>query len=646
MRSRLPRAAVALLLAATSAAVYSRAIGYGFVDFDDGHFVQDNPFVREGLTARSIRWAVTAHLTFDAWPYLDYWQPVTVLSRLLDVEMFGMDPRGHHATNILLHGLSTALLFLALDSMTRTAGGGFWRSAFAAALWGVHPLRVESVVWITERKDVLAGLFWMLTLLVYHRYVRRPGAGRMAAVAAVFALGLMAKPFLITLPFVLVLLDYWPLRRFAPGEGWRGAARLVREKIALFAMTVAATAIGIRSQMRIGYLSSLAQEPLPMRIAGALVDYVRYLTRLAWPYPMALPRPDSPDWPPAVILACALVVFLVTAVAWRLRGSRPYLIVGWLWFLGVLVPVIGFVQPGKIPLTDRYTYLSHIGLIVAVTWGTADVLAARFARGLAPAGAAVLVTCAMASILQARYWKDPLTLFGHAVAVTRDNFVAHYALGHALAAEGRMSEAAAQYEIGRAIRPAPAENTMGTMLAAEGHLDEAVAHFREAVKSDPRYADAHNNLGVVLLRQGKVAEARRAYETALRYRPRHAGALFNLARLAAAEGHADEALALLAGALAANPDLDGAYYSRANVLAAAGRFPEAEADYRRALRLRPANADAHNNLGRVLALQGRRAEAMTEYDAALALVPGHALAAANRAELTASPPTGGAVEAP
>lgn len=640
MRPRLSRATLAILLAVGSAVVFAGTIQDGFVDFDDGQFVQGNPFVREGLTARSLRWAFTAHLTFDAWPYLDYWQPVTVLSRLVDVELFGMDPRGHHATNVLLHALNTALLFLVLESMTRAGGrSGYWPSAFAAALWSVHPLRVESVAWITERKDMLAGLFWMLTLMTYQRYARRPSASRMGAVAGVFALGLMAKPFLITLPFVLVLLDYWPLGRLVPGAGWRPAARLVGEKAALFAMSMASVLIGIRTQARIGVLSSLEEAPLTGRIAGAAVDYVRYLVKLVWPYPMALPQPYSPDWPGAVVLACAAILVLLTVVSWTQARRRPYLLVGWLWFLGVLVPVIGLVQPGKIPLTDRYTYLSHIGLAIAVAWGVAELVPVplRTARRLAPAAAAVLLACAAASRAQARFWKDPVTLFEHAVAVTRDNFIAHYALGNALVARGRTAEALVHYDRARAIQPAPPENTIGSILAGQGRFDEAIAHFRAAVRMDPRYADAHNNLGVLLARQGQTAEARREYEDALRYRPRHSGALLNLARLEAAEGRPAEAIARLSSALEANPDSDGAYYSRANILAAAGRFAEAETDYRSAIRLRPEHADAHNNLGRVLALQGRAAEAMAEYDAALRLVPDHALARANRAELEAAP---------
>jgi tetratricopeptide (TPR) repeat protein len=455
-------------------------------------------------------------------------------------------------------------------------------------------------------------------------------------VAGVLALGLMAKPFLITLPFVLVLLDYWPLGRLHDG---RSLVRLVGEKAVLFAMAIGATAIGIHTQVRTGHLFSLAAEPLSGRIAGALVDYVRYLVRLAWPYPMALPHPYAPDWPAAVVVGCAAILVALTLGAVAQAARRPFLIVGWLWFLGVLVPVIGFVQPGKIPLTDRYTYLAHIGLVIAATWSLPGPERLRVPRWLVPAAAgAVLLACAAASVAQAGYWKDSVTLFAHAVEVTRDNYVAEYNLAHALEAQGRAPEALDHYERGRALRPAPAENTLGSRLAQQGRVDEAVAHFREAVRLEPRYPDPHNNLGVLLARQGKPAEARREYEAALHYRPRYADALANLARLEAAEGRPAEALALLAAALEANPDLDGAYYSRANILAAAGRFPEAEADYRAALRLRPANADAHNNLGRVLALQGRAAEALAEYDAALRESPDHALALANRAELAAAHP--------
>jgi tetratricopeptide (TPR) repeat protein len=417
-------------------------------------------------------------------------------------------------------------------------------------------------------------------------------------------------------------------------------ARLVAEKLPLFAMSAAATVIGIRAQARAGLLTPFESEPLLARVASGLVDYVRYLFKLVWPFPMALPQPFSPEWPLGVVLASAALLAAVTVAVCVQARRRPYLPVGWFWFLGVLVPVIGIVQPGKIPLTDRYTYLPHMGLAIAVAWSIPDLLPAslRRPRWMAAAVAVVLLACAAASIAQARYWKDSVTLFEHAVRVTPDNFVAHYNLANALAAQGRTAEAMAHYDRAKAIRPAPAHNTLGSLLAAEGRLDEAIVHYREAVRADPRYSDALNNLGVLLARQGNAREARHQYEQALRYRPRHADALLNLGRLDAAEGRLDQALARFGSALEANPELDGAYYTRANTLAAAGRFPEAEADLRSALRLRPGNADAHNNLGRVLALQGRSAEAMAEYDAALRLAPDHALALANRAELVGASP--------
>lgn len=636
MRLALSRSAVAALLALAAAAVNAGALGHGFVNFDDGHFVHDNPFVREGLTARSVRWAFTAHLTFDAWPYLDYWQPVTVLSRLVDVEMFGMDPRGHHATNLLLHALNAALLFLVLEAMTRGTGGGrdaFWRSAFVAALWSLHPLRVESVAWITERKDMLAGLFWIATLAAYHWYVRKPGLLQQAALVAAYALGLMSKPFLVTLPFVLLLLDYWPLRRVSLEDVRQRLPRLLLEKLPLFALSAAVTVIGIRTQARAGILIPLASESLSTRIAGAIVDYVRYLSKLVWPFPMVLPQPFSPRWPLPVVLACAALLASVTLLACRLARRRPSLPVGWFWFLGVLVPVIGLVQPGKIPLTDRYTYLPHIGLAILVAWIVPEAVLAGRARLVSLAAGVVLAACAALSIAQVRYWKDPVTLFEHAVRTTPGNLVAHYNLANALAAEGRTAEALAHYERAEGVRPGPAHNTIGGLLAAQGRLDEAIVHFRRALAAEPAYADAHNNLGVVLARRGNTVEARQEYEAALRHRPRYADASYNLGRLEVTEGRMDQALARFGAALDANPELDGAYYARGNVLAAAGRFPEAEADFRAALRLRPGNADAHNNLGRLLALMGRSAEAMAEYDAALRLAPDHALARANKEEL-------------
>lgn len=626
------RAGLAFLLALTAAAVHSGALAGGFIGFDDPNFITENPYVRAGLTPASIRWAFTAHLTFDAWPYLDYWQPLTVLSRMLDVELFGLNPLGHKAMNLALHAANTALVFLVLERMT----GARWRSAFVAALFGVHPLRVESVAWISERKDVLAGLFWLLTLAAYHAWVRRPGAARYALVLAALGLGLMAKPVLVTLPFILLLLDYWPLGRVG-AEPRATVPRLVTEKLPLFALAVAGAAVGIWAQARARLLISFGAEPFLSRLTAGCVDYVRYAIRLVWPSPLALPHPYSPDWPALVRAAATALVLLVTAWALRDARRRPYLPVGWLWFLAALVPVIGIVQPGKIPLTDRYTYLPHIGLAIVAAWGAAELLGDR-PRLAAAAAAAVLVALSAVSLAQARYWNDSVSLFSHAAAVTRGNYVAEFNLANALARAGRREEARAHFARTMALAPdfAPVHNTVGTLLAADGRTDEAIAEFRQSVRLDPGLADAHNNLGVLLARQGRNAEARQAYEQAIRLRPRQPDSLLNLGRLDAAEGRPADALARFDAALALNPALAGAHYARANLLAASGRLAEAEAGYRAALALRPADADAHNNLGRALALQGRGREARAEYEAALALDPAHALARQNLAELPAA----------
>jgi protein O-mannosyl-transferase len=636
---RAARTTIALALAAATIALYAQTVHNGFVEYDDGPFVRDNPFVREGLSAISLRWALTAHLTFDGWPYLDYWQPVTVLSRLVDAELFGLDARGPHAVNVLFQALNAALLFLVLESLTRAAGDGpaVGRSAFVAALWTLHPLRVESVAWITERKDMLSGLFWLATLAAYHRYVRRPGGGRLALVAGSFSLAVMSKPMAVTLPFVLLLLDYWPLKRVGWQNGWRGAGRLVVEKLPLLAITAAVTAIGIRAQARAGTLNTLGAEPLSERIAGAIVDYARYAWRLAWPYPMALPRPDSPAWGAGTVAACAAVLAAVTLVAAAQAKRRPFLLVGWLWFVGVLVPISGIVQPGKIPLTDRYTYLPHIGLLVALAWGLHSVLPAmlRVPRVLVPAAAAVLVASATASAAQLRHWTDSVTLFRHAVDAIADNYPAHLNLANALTRLGRADEAEEQHRRANALRPAQVHYLRGNALTTRGRLDEALAEFTEAVRLDPDLVDARNNRGVLLARQGRNAEARHEYQEALVHRPRHADALYNLARLDASEGRADAALAGLDAALNANPSLAGAFSLRGNLRAAAGRLTEAEADFRAVVRLSPASPDAHNNLGRALALQGKTTAARAAYEAALRLDPGHVLARANLAELGA-----------
>jgi Flp pilus assembly protein TadD len=623
------RAAIAAVLGLAAAGVHLGALGCGFIAYDDDAYVYQNPHLRDGFAADSVRWAFTAHLTHDALPHLDYWQPLTVLSRLLDVELFGLDPRGHHATNLLLHGLNASLLFLVLEAMT----GAGWRSAFVAAVFAMHPLRVESVVWVTERKDVLSGLFWMLTLAAYLRYVRRPRRPEYAALLAVFVLGLMAKPVLVTLPFVLLLLDCWPLRRLSLEDG-RSFARPIVEKLPLFLLAFASVAITVFSQARASILVTLGTQPFAVRAGNAVVDYVRYAAKLAWPPPMALPQPYPLEpWPPWMVAACAAALLLVSAAALRRIRPQPYLAVGWLWFVGTLMPVIGLVQSGAQPMADRFTYIPHIGLAIAVTWGLADAFARWPARAAWVAAAAVVVLAAFAAttVAQTRHWRDSASLFRHGVEATANNYAAHFNLGNALAGQGRHAEASAHYRETIAIKPdhARAHNNLANLIVAQGRTDEAIRHYEEALRLVPAYVDAHNNLGLLLFGRNENSEARRHYLEALRSRPRHVGALHNLGRLEAREARVPEALEVLAAAIDADPAFAPAYATRGTVLARAGRLGEAEADFRSALRLRPSDAESRNNLGRALALQGRADEAMIEYEAAAGIAPEHPLVHVN-----------------
>ena len=628
------RAAAALLIGVAAAGVHLGALDCGFIAYDDDAYIYRNPHLRQGFTPDSLRWAVTAHLTHDALPHLDYWQPLTVLSRLLDVELYGLSPRGHHATNVALHGMNAALLFLALEAMT----GAPWRSAFVSALFGLHPLRVESVVWVTERKDVLSGLFWMLTLAAYLRFVRTRERRDYALVLAAFVLGLMAKPILVTLPFVLLLLDYWPLRRLGPRD-WRTLRALALEKAPLFAFAAASLAITVISHARGAYFVGLEARPLSMRVGTALVDYARAATRIAWPQPMALPQPfPLTASPAAVVVACGAALAIVSAAAWIQRDRRPWLAVGWLWFLGTLAPTIALVSSGAHPLADRFTYIPHIGLGIAITWGLAEIVPASARMVLWGTAAAALAASAFATVAQARHWRDSETLFRHAVAVTTDNFDAHFNLGNALAEKGRGAEAIDQYRKTIALHPrhARAHNNLANLLGLEGRIDAAIVEYEAALRLQPDYGDAHSNLGLLHARKGDDRRAREHLAAALRAKPRHADALYNMGRLEERAGRSAEALDLLTRAVSADPDFAAAFVSRGNLLAQSGRLQDAERDYREALRLRPSDADAANNLGRALELQGRTAEAMAAYEEAVRLAPGRPLPRLNIGHLQLS----------
>jgi len=629
---------VCLVLAAITFAVFGQTLGFGFVNCDDNVYVYENAKVAGGLSMKGLAWVFTHADCF-------LYHPLTMLSLMADYQFHGLHAGRYHLTNVLLHTASVILLFLILRQMT----GALWRSAFVAAVFAIHPLRVESVAWVAERKDVLSAFFFMLTLGAYARYARKPDSpGRYLMVAVAFVLALLSKPTVVTLPFVLLLLDYWPLRRF---EQSRKLSGLILEKVPLLALAAAACATTVMTvQKGIAY-----QAPISMlsRIGNALVSYSVYLRQMVWPQGLAEPYPyphiGLPPW--EVALAGALLAGL-SAVACRERRTRPWLLVGWLWYLGMLTPMIGIVQVGEFPHADRMTYLPQIGICVALTWLVAEWRVNRVALGGLMAGViGALMVCAW---IQTAYWKNSETLWNHTLACTRNNDVAHYRLGNALLDQtGRVDEATAHYKRALEIRPddaaahiglglgclqqgkpdeaiahfqkalkinpnfAIAQLNLGNVLCDKGKLDEAISHFERALQIQPDYADVHNSLGTALCQKGKPDEGISHFEQALQIKPGDASAHYNLGKVLLQKGKVDEAISHLQKALQINPDFADAHYNLAIALRQKGNVDEAISHFQNALQINPDNARAQVNLGIALLQAGKVDEAIVHCEKAL-----------------------------
>jgi len=600
---------ICLALLLTSFAVYAPVRHFDFVNFDDPEFVRDNPHVRNGLTPEGLTWAFTSGESAN-------WFPVTRLSHLLDAQLFGMRAGPHHISSVLFHGLAALLLFAFL----RRATGVRWPSAFVAFLFAVHPLHVESVAWVAERKDLLCTLFWFLALLAYVRYTERPGAGRYLLVLLPFALGLMAKPMIVTLPFVLLLLDVWPLRR-PPG---------IWEKIPFFALSAAGAIVTYVVQQHSGAVGVLAAFPFGQRVENAVVSYVVYIAKMLWPTRLAAfyPYPsDIPLWQAGLAAAALAGISILVLRSFR---AYPYLAVGWLWYLGTLAPVIGLVQVGAQARADRYMYIPMVGLSIMLAWGVADLVRRRPRARPAAAvlAAAACLCCAVLAAAQVQHWRNSESLFEHALAVTGGNYVAHNNLGTALEEiPGRLPEAIAHYQSALRINPdsAEAHNNLGNAWAQlPGRLPEAIAQYEAALRIRPTYAAAHLNLGTVLMRTpGRLPDAIAEYHAAVRLGPNNAEAHNDLGRaLAQLPGRLPEAIAEYRAALGADPNYAEAHNNLGNALAQfPGCLPEAIGEYQAALRAKPDYAEAHYNLAVSLGEAGRTPEAIGEYEAALRAKP-------------------------
>ena len=584
---------ISLALTAAIVFVYAHAPSHDYVAWDDPAYVSENLRVAAGLTADGIRWAFTT-------ASMGNWHPLTWLSYMLGAQLFGMSAGAHVLVNVLLHTFNSLLLFALLRRMT----GALWRSALVAALFAVHPLHVESVVWVSERKDVLSTLLGFLGLWAYLDYARAKSKGWYIAVLVFFVLGLMAKPMLVTLPFVMMLLDYWPLRR--PGRP------LVREKIPLLALAAIAGVAAMLAQQQGGAVAAFERLPLGSRVANAIVAYAAYIGKMLWPAHLSAFYPLHP-LTAGTVASSALLLMALSAGALLCARHHPYVTVGWLWYLITLAPVIGIIQVGSQSMADRYTYIPSVGLFIVAAWGCADLLDARPAGkfALTAAVAAILLACTAMARTQAEYWTNSKTLWAHALTVDADDDTAHRLLADALLKEGRREEAIDHYSAALRIRPsnADAHNGLGLALAGQGKYGQAIAEYAEAERLKPLLVDAHVNMGLALAAQQKLGPAIDEYNIALRI----------------------------------DPDFVNGRLSLALALAHTGRPNEAIAQYEEVLRLHPDNASAHNNLGVVLSGQGRIREAIAQFAAAVQARPDFAAARANLKQVMAQ--SGGAAPA-
>ena len=607
-----------LFLVICTLSVYWRVNSYDFVNFDDKEYVYDNRYVQGGLTLENITWALSFTDKVGT-----YWHPLAWFSHMLDCQLYGLDAGKHHLTSLMLHIANSLLLFLVFKLMT----GAFWRSAAVAMFFAIHPVNVDTVAWIAERKNVLSTFFWILTMLTYVYYCQQPSFYRYIPILLFFSFGLMTKPMIVTLPCVLLLLDYWPLERFSHarlgGNSYRenGKAsvssprvftpfQLLLEKIPLFALAVLSISFSLLSVKDYDNVISTASVPMTLRVANALVSYVKYIGKIILPIDLAViyPYPDMmPIWKTigSLMLLVLISIFIIRSIR-----KAPYLTIGWLWYLGTLVPVIGLVQAGHWPaMADRFAYVPFIGLYVIVAWGIPEFVKRwhKLKKFLPVAATAILFVFMIITFIQVGYWKNSITLFEHALAVTTNNYIPHNNLGLALQAQGRLDDAIKHYEEALRIRPENERTyiNLGVALKGKGRIDDAIKHYLEALRIKPDSEEAHYNLGIALQAQGRLDDAIKHYEEALRINPEDEKAHINLGFALQAQGRLDDAVKHFEEALRINPDDEKAHNNLAITLIYKGDLDGAIKHFRKALQINPNYINAKINLNKVI-LQKQR----------------------------------------
>ena len=628
VRSEVLTWSLALLLGLTTIVLYWPSTRNHFVNYDDPVYVESNVQVQQGLTGENIEWAFGHTVSCN-------WHPLTMLSHMLDCQCYGVDPWGHHLSSLLGHALNAMLLFLLLHRLT----GAIWRSVWVAALFAVHPLHVESVAWVAERKDVLSTGFGFLALLFYVRYARGAGtvnaesgaphrsAGRFYLSRAYwlaggcFVLGLMSKPMLVTWPFVMWLLDYWPLRRWHAGRVWP----LIGEKIPFLILAAASSATTYLVQKQEGAVQAFNSLPLAVRCENAVISYCRYLLKLIWPADLAIFYPHPGHWPLLWVLLAVMLLTALSGLSWWRRKRQPFLLVGWLWFIGTLVPVIGLVQVGAQSMADRYTYIPAVGIFILVSWG-AFALVRRWRHStaiLSVTGSATVILCCSTTRQQIGYWQNSEVLFRHALNVTDKNDIAHNNLGTALFEQGQTNAAISEFQAALRINPAYAEAHMnlGDLLSTKGQTALAISELQQAVQLKPDYTDAHYNLGNLFAREGQIEAAISQFKATIRFQTNDAKSGENLGDLLVSSGLTNAAINQFQAAITLKPDAAELRYKLGNLLAKISQTDAAIDQFQATIRIKPDFADACNNLGNLLAKKGETAAAIRQLREAVRLKP-------------------------
>ena len=611
------RLIVALLLIAATLLVYAPIRGHQFLHYDDDVYVTEDVRIRQGLTWDNLLWAPTA--IEEA-----LWKPLTLYSHMLDVQLFGLNPAGHLLVNLLIHVVNVLLLFVILHRAT----GALWRSALVAGLFALHPLSVESVAWVAERKNVLSTMFWLLTMGAYVGYVRKPGRLRYLGVMGALVLGLMTKPMVVTLPFALLLMDYWPLGRL-PAK-WREFRErlpgLVVEKLPFLVPVAASSVVTIYGVEANQGLQTLGEISVGTRLGNALVGYGLYLKKMVWPMDLAVIYPLSRNalssWP---VILSAVVLAAITVVVWRRREGSRYLVVGWCWYLGTLVPVNGLLQSGFQAMADRYSYVPLMGIFIMLSWGGVEILGDRSwgRKWLAGVGSCVLLALALLTRAQLGYWQDTTTLFERTLQVSSDNYMAHYALATGLYENGDLKGAVEHLKKSVEIYPEyfPTQTGLGKALAEEGMFDEAEEALSKALRVGSRFAEPNNGMGFLRVRQGRLQEAVEYFSRALEIDPQMFEAARNLAGVLSQQGKMDEAIQLYRRVLRMGPGDPVSHYFLAVNLMKRGAVDEAVDHFSEALKYNPNLAEAHNYLGFLRIRQGRLEEALEHLSQALEIDP-------------------------